>query len=192
MDNKQKKKIFKAIHKVATLLILVSIAFSVYLLGNELYVNKYAYNWLNISLIVVNGIFAFTLLYDSFLTKKHKNKYGLAKFNFFIVLVSIIGVMAIFGLTYFEKIVITEVNILAIKLFAINVIAVIFNFYIGLKLSKLYSNTTITIDSISEVPNYDDELALKKKLDDLNRKLEIQKVQQEIKRAEEELDENKN
>ena len=61
--------------------------------------------------------------------------------------------------------------------------------FVGLSLIKLYKNTTLTIDSVSEVPNYDDELMLKKKRDELNRKLEMKKVAEEIESMKKELGE---
>ena len=46
------------------------------------------------------------------------------------------------------------------------------------------------IDDLSEVPNYNDEIMLKKKLDELNRKLEMKKVTDEIEAKQKELEEN--
>lgn len=191
MDNKQKKKLYKAIYKIASLFILVSIAFSIYVSGNELYQNISIYSWLDVSLIIIQAILAFILLYDNFKTKKQKNKFGLASFAFVIVLLSLIGFCSVWALNYFNQIVLLETNILVLSLLVINEIALVINFGLGLKISKLFQNTTITIDSVSETPNYDDELLLKKKLDELNRKLEIKKVQEQIEKVEEELDRKK-
>ena len=55
--------------------------------------------------------------------------------------------------------------------------------------NPLNANTTLTINSVSEVPNYDDELMLKKKRDELNRKLEMKKVAEEIESMKKELGE---
>ena len=62
-------------------------------------------------------------------------------------------------------------------------------FVVGLKLTGLSRRTTITLDSTSPAPNFDDEIQLKKRLDTLNRKLEIKKLQDQIDDVEKKLDE---
>ena len=96
--------------------------------------------------------------------------------------------MTLFGAQYFEKLIINPFYDLSVKFLVVNAVALSIIFATGLKLSKLKKNNTITIDSIAETPNYDDELMLKKKLNELNRKLEMQKVQEEIAQKEEMLD----
>ena len=56
-------------------------------------------------------------------------------------------------------------------------------------LSKLNKSTTVTLDSTSEVPNFDDEVMLKKRLDEAARKLEMKKIQEQIEATEKKLDE---
>lgn len=190
MDNKQKKKLFKLVYYTSHLLLLITIAFSVYVCANQLYSNQSLYLWLDISLIIIQTVFAFLMLYDSHKTKKQQNKFVLSIFVFLMVLISIVGFGCVWALSYFNQIVLIQTNILSLSLLVINTIAFIFVFGLGLKLSKLFRNTTLTINSTTETPNYDDELMLKKKLDELNRKLEIKKVQEQINSIEQELDNN--
>ena len=78
---------------------------------------------------------------------------------------------------------------LTISILLLEELFVMLMLFVGLSLIKLYKNTTLTIDSVSEVPNYDDELMLKKKRDELNRKLEMKKVAEEIESMKKELGE---
>lgn len=188
MDNKQKKKLYKWAYVLAILLTLVSIGFAIYLSVLRILDKTSVYVWVDYSLIAANGLFALIIFADTHKTRVLKNKYGLAKFLLFILFVMIVGIMTLFGAQYFEKFVLNPIYDLSIKFLVINVVALSIVFAIGLTLSKLKKNTTITIDSVAETPNYNDELLLKKKLSELNRKLEMQKVQKEIAQKEEMLD----
>ena len=188
MDNKQKKKFFKWAYVLAILLTLVSVGFAIYLSALKIKNETTQYLWLDVSFIVANGLYALIIFSDLHKTRVLKNKYGLAKFLLFVLFLVVVGIMALFGAQYFNYLVVNPIYDLSIKFLAVNSVALSVIFSVGLKLSKLNKNTTITIDSVAETPNYDDELLLKKKLSELNRKLEIQKVQEEIQKKEELLD----
>ena len=188
MDNKQKRKLFKFIYRTISLLLLVSIAFAIYLSAKTIQTNTATYTWLDVSIISIHVVWLIILLCDNIKTSRLKNKYNLAKFICLVTLVSVIGLASLFGLNYFNKIILASTNVLSLVFFVLNGIFIIINFNVGLKVSKLYQNTTITIDSVVETPNYDDELLLKKKLNELNRKLEIKKVQEKIDQITQELD----
>lgn len=63
------------------------------------------------------------------------------------------------------------------------------NIIISFYLIKLNNKNTFSIDSVSDMPNFDDELMLKKKLEELNKKLYVKQIQDEISKKEKELDE---
>ena len=188
MDNKQKKKLYKRIYKTMLLFSLVFVFFAIYVSGNALHKNQTLYEWLHVTIIIIQLVFAFMLLYDGYITKKLKNKYLLGNCLYFVVFASIVGFCCVWGLEFFNQIILIQSNIVSLSLVIINAILLVVVYNLGLVISKLYQNTTITIDSVSETPNYDDELLLKKKLDELNRKLEIKKVQEQIDKVEKELD----
>ena len=62
-------------------------------------------------------------------------------------------------------------------------------FIVGLKITGLNRKNIIVLDENSPAPNFDDEIELKKRLDSLNRKLSIKKLQEQIQEAEKKLDE---
>lgn len=191
MDNKQKRRFFKLLFKIVNITLIFIIGFSLYLSINAIHQGLTSYIWFDVLLIFINFVLAFLLLINARLTQKiKKNKYILAIFSIYLISAITIVFGTIWAFNYFGKISMSVINLLTIKFLIINVIGYIISFSVGLKLSKLNQNTTITIDSVSETPNYDDELLLKKKLDELNRKLEIKKVQEQIAKVESELDEN--
>ena len=190
MDNKQKRRFFKLLFKIVNITLIIIIGFSLYLSINAIHQGLTSYIWFDVLMIFINFVLAFLLLLNARLTQKIKNKYILAIFSIYLISAITIVFGTIWAFKYFGNISLSVINLLTIKFLIINVIGYIISFSVGLKLSKLNQNTTITIDSVSETPNYDDELLLKKKLDELNRKLEIKKVQEQIARVESELDEN--
>ncbi|MBO7527589.1 MAG: hypothetical protein J6T74_06840 [Clostridia bacterium] len=187
MDNKQKRKLLSSVYAALTIITVLAIGWVVYLATDKL-LNKSGIMWLDIAVVSVCGLLLLFLLIDTYKTRRHKNKYKLAKYLFFIVFNSLIAVIVGGFVFYYQDIAISRGYIFAICLiFAVEMICIIL-FIIGLNISKLSSNTTITIDSTSQAPNFDDELYLKKKLNELNRKLEIKKVQEKIDSVQKELD----
>lgn len=189
MDNKQKKKILKTTYKTLLLFILLSVGWVCYLAIDKLIAKNSAIMWLDIALIVIGAlivIFAFAELNK---TKHIKNKYKLSKYLYVITFLSFVGVIVIGFVFYYTDLTIQFGYLFAIALILASEVLSIVMFIVGLKLSKLYSNTTITIDSTAEVPNYDDELLMKKKLDEMTRKLEMKRVQERIDAIQKELDE---
>lgn len=190
MDNKQKRKLCNLIYKTIGLLLFICNIFSIYVSANAIYTNQSINKWLDISLIIIQTVFIFVLLYNSFKINHLKNVYNICMVAYFTMLVSFIGVGVVWALSYFNQIAFNAVNILTLVLLIICAVGLAFELFLGLKLLKLFKNLTISIDSVAETPNYDDELMLKKKLDELNRKLEIKKVQEKIDSIEKELDNN--
>lgn len=189
MDNKQKKKILKTIYKTLLLFILLSVGWVCYLAIDKLANQKSAIMWLDIALIVAGALIVIFAFAELSKTKHIKNKFGLSKFLYAITFLSFVGVIVIGFVFYYNELTIQFGYLFAITLILASEILSIIMFIVGLKLSKLYQNTTITIDSTTEVPNYDDELMMKKKLDEMTRKLEMKKVQEKIDAIQKELDE---
>lgn len=189
MDNKQKKKILNATYRSLLFLVLLSIGWTLYLAIDKIVNKTSSIFWLDVTLIVVSSFVLIFLISDCSKTKNMKNKFGLAKYLFFITFNSIIGVIVGAFVFYYKQLSITNGYLFAVCLIIVAELTCIIIFSLGLKLSKLYQNITINIDSTSETPNFDDELMLKKKLDALNRKLEIKKVQEKIDNIQKELDE---
>lgn len=188
MDNKQKKKILKTIYKTLLLFILLSVGWTCYLAIDKLIAKKSAILWLDIALIVVCALIVIFALAELSKTKHIKNKFGLAKYLYAITFLSFVGVIVLGFVFYYTELTVQNGYLFAIALILASEVLSVVMFIVGLKLAKLYSNTTITIDSTAEVPNYDDELLMKKKLDEMTRKLEMKRVQEKIDAIQKELD----
>ena len=187
MDNKQKKQLLKSTYTALTMLSILALGWSVYLAVDKL-INKSGFMWLDIVIISICALLLIFMLVDANKTKKLKNKYNLAKYLFFLVFNSVVGVIAGGFYFYYKNIEVARGYIFAICLiFAVEIICVLL-LAIGMRVSVLSSKTTLKVDSTSETPNFDDELYLKKKLNELNRKLEIKKVQDKIDSVQKELD----
>lgn len=190
MDNKQKKRLFKLTYLTLFMFVLVLSAIGIYLGIQNILVNNYVY--IHYVIIICYTLLLICYVADFFKTDKLQNKYGIGKLLFFIFVVTGILTIVLYITFHVKNLTVLNTTTLAIFLFFICEAITIFAFILGLNLIKLYSNTTITIDSVSETPNYDDELMLKKKLDNLNRKLEMKKVQEQINEIEKELDSKDN
>ncbi len=188
MDNKQMKKLFKAIYKTTMVLVLALAVLGIYF-ASMLTNTILEYDIIGAVSIIILLLLILSCLLDARKTSKIKNKYTVYLVTYITILLSIIfqavaiASFVVINLAITFNIVVTFVIILCTELI------LVFGFVIGSKLSKLYQNLTITIDSTSETPNYNDELILKKELDELNRKLEIKKVQEQIDKVRQELDE---
>ena len=125
---------------------------------------------------------------DMLKTCRKKNKYGLSKFVYFLILLTVVGIISLMIVSSKLNLVVSQNTKYAILILVISEAFIIYAFVLGLKLTLLGKNKAITIDSNSKTPDFDDELMLKKKLDELNRKLEIKKVQDKIDEVQKELD----
>ena len=145
--------------------------------------------WLDIALLII-GLFVVVYVFIELNKTKHiKNKFSLSKYLYLITFLSFVGTIVVGFVFYYKNLPIQFGYLFAIALILASEVLSVIVFIIGLKLSKLYQNTTITIDSTVDVPNYDDEIMLKKKLDEMTRKLEMKKVQEKIDAIQKELDE---
>lgn len=186
MDNKQKKKLFKLTYLTLFVFVLALSAIGVYFVVQNILSNNNTY--VHYAIIGCYAFLLMCLVVDFIKTDKLKNKYGVGKLLLFVFAITGILTITLYIVFYIKNLELLTSTTIAIALFYICEVLTLFAFVLGLGLIKLYSNTTITIDSTSETPNYDDELMLKKKLDNLNRKLEMKKVQEQINEIEKELD----
>lgn len=188
MDIKQKRSILSATFKIFALITIVAIGWVGYYSINAL-VKEDGYLWLNITLLALDFFIAICYLIMLKKVKKNKNLFGNSKFLFFILFITFVGVVVGIFLMYYKGYTLSIGYYLTIGILLTEELFVLFMLFTGLSIIKLYKNTTITIDNTSEVPNYDDELMLKKKRDELNRKLEMKKVTEEIEAMKKELGE---
>ena len=182
MNNKQKKKLLNSIYSALTLFSVLAVALALYLSIDRIYTGTYSLKWLDIAIICVNAILLFLIFVDSITTKKSKNKYMLARIFYQLFFLSIISIIVLAVYAYYTKHDLSGyvTYVLPIALVMLVEFVFIINFVLGLNLSKLNKSTTVTVDSSSAVPNFNDEVLLKKKLDEANRKLEMKKIQEQI------------
>ncbi len=190
MENKQKRKLISAIYKTIILFSVIAIGLVIYLEIDKVATNANSVLWLDIVLLSLSALLLLFVVFDSRTTRKLKNKYSLGKFLFFLVFVTVVSIIVLAVYCYYTKIELTPYisYILPISILVACELLFIINFILGINLSKLYKNTTITLDSMADTPNFNDELLLKKRLDELNRKLEMKKIQDQIDEAERKLD----
>lgn len=191
MDNKQKKKLLNSIYSTLTFFSVIAVALALYLSIDRIYTGSYSLKWLDIAIICVSAILLILILVDSVTTKKSKNKYTIARIFYQLFFLSIVSIIVLAVYAYYTKRDLSGyvTYVLPIALVMLVEFVFIINFVLGLSLSKLNKNTTVTLDSSSAVPNFDDEVLLKKKLDEANRKLEMKKIQEQIEATEKKLDE---
>lgn len=190
MENKQKRKLINAVYKTIVLFSVLSLGIVIYLEIDKVKTNN-SILWLDITLLCFTFLVLVYIVCDVCTTRKLKNKYKLGQFLFFIVLNTIVSVIALAIYCYYNSANISEYisYILPVSLiFGTELISIV-NFLLGVNLTKLYKNTMITLDSVSETPNFNDELLLKKRLDELNRKLAVKEIQSKIDEVEKKLDE---
>lgn len=188
MDIKQKRSILSAVFKAFALFTIIAVGWVGYYTINALVKNE-GILWLNITILVLQFFVILCYLVMIKKTKKLKNLFGNAKFLFLIIFMTFTGIVTGIFLMYYKGYTLSTGYYLTISILLLEELFVILMLFVGLSLIKLYKNTTLTIDSVSEVPNYDDELMLKKKRDELNRKLEMKKVAEEIESMKKELGE---
>ena len=188
MDIKQKRSILSAVFKLFALMVLISIGWVGYYSINAIIKNE-GYLWLNITLLALDFFLAICYLAMLGKVKKIKNLFSNSKFLFFLLFITFVGIVVGIFFMYYKGYTLSTGYYLTIGILLVEELFVMFMLFTGLSIIKLYKNTTITIDNTSEVPNYDDELMLKKKRDELNRKLEMKKVTEEIESIKKELGE---
>lgn len=189
MDIKQKKKFLTLIFKTLLVLSLCAGAWVAYYCINALVQNS-GILWLNTTLVTLVLFSVLALLILAHRMIRNKNLYAIGNYIFVLVLMSFAGIVAgVYYLYYTNYKLATGEYLTCVILMLMHVILASM-LYVAVKINKLNKKTSIQIDSISEVPNYDDEISLKKKLDELNRKLEMKKVAEKIEAMQKELDEN--
>lgn len=193
MDNKQKRTFMSLIYRTITFVSLVAIGLIAYLIIDKLYTGVASIMWLDITLLSICAFVLIFILADSISTRKLTSKYAIAKFYYFIFVSTIVGAIVLGAYIYISKFDFMSYisYALPLGLLLLTEMILIVNFIVGMTLSRLHKNSTITLDSVSDTPNFDDEIILKKKLDELNRKLEMKKVQEQISSVEKQLDDIK-
>ena len=191
MDNKQKRKLFSSIYRTITFFSFLALALTMYLAIDKISKGGNNVFWLDVTIISTCGLLLIYLFVDNVTTKKVANKYGVAKFMYLLFLLTFMAGIVLAVYCYLKKVDVLAYVSYALPLGLVFVVELVFivNFSIGLYLTKLNRNSTIIVDSTSEVPNFDDEVLLKKKLNELNRKLEMKKIQDEIDKVEKKLEE---
>lgn len=190
MENKQKRKLINAVYKTIILFSVLSLGIVIYLAIDKISSNT-SILWLDITLLCVTFLIFVYIISDVKTTIKLKNKNTLGKYLFFIVFNTIISIVVLAIYCYYNSTNLSDYisYIVPISLiFGTELISII-NFLLGINLTKLYKNTMITLDSTSQTPNFNDELLLKKRLDELNRKLAVKEIQSKIDEVEKKLDE---
>lgn len=190
MDNKQKRKLLILIYRTIFLFAFLALAATTYFcIDMIVFKSETTILWLDITILCFVFFILCFMVADNIKTRKMTNKYRLAKFYYLVFVASFVSLVVIGIMVYAQKINILNYisYILPIGLLFLTEIVLLVNFTLGLSLSKLHKNTTVTIDSSSETPTFDDEVVLKKRLDELNRKLEMKKVQEQIESIEKEL-----
>ena len=192
MDNKQKRKLLILIYRTIFLFAFLALATTTYFCIDKLvFKTETSVLWLDITILCYVFFILCFMIADNIATRRMSNKYRIAKFYYLVFVTSFIALVVIGILVYAQKINILNYisYILPIGLLFLTEIVLLVNFTLGLTLSKLHKSTTVTIDSSSETPTFDDEVILKKRFDELNRKLEMKKVQEKIENIEKELNE---
>lgn len=192
MDNKQKRIMLSLIYKTMLIISIICMLVSIFLCAKKLYQNDaFSVMWLDITLISLACILIILSLCDIITTKKLDGKFTLAKCYYMVILLTFIATICLGIYVWMSEINFVDYlsYILPIGLILGVEIFQIICFIIGMKLTGLNRKTSIVIDSSSPAPNIDDEIELKKKLDNLNRKLEIKKLQDQIDDVEKKLDE---
>lgn len=189
MDNKQKKRILSSVYKATIFFALCAICWIGYFCINNFVSNMSELLWLDITIISISALLLFGIIANINNVQKLKNLYGLAKYIFYIAFITICGVIAGVFAIYYTKYSLSLGYYLTIFVMLFALMLLVFAFVISLKLSKLQKGTSVFVDSTEEVPNYDDELSLKKQLDELTRKKEMKKVIDQIEAIKKELDE---
>ena len=191
MENKQKRKLISLVYRTIILFSILVLGLTIYLEIDKLNIKTNSVLWLDISILSMVFLILLYIVSDVSTTKRLKNKYRLGQFLFFIIFNTIVALVVLAVYYYYKPIIFSNYTsyILPISLVFGCELILIINFLLGLSLTKLYKNTSITLDSMADTPNFNDELLLKKRLDELNRKLEMKKIQDQIDSVEKKLDE---
>lgn len=190
MDSKQKRKIYTLLHNTFSFCIILSLGVITFFCIDKLLTNVNSVLWLNICLMIIAFIIFMLTIKDIISTKKLKNKYSLMIGLYLLFIFVFISYITLSIYLYVSKVNIQNylTYLIPIILIVLCIVLMIINLFISLSLYKFIKNITVTLDSSSETPNFNDEVLLKKKLDELNRKLSIKKIQEKIDEVEKELD----
>lgn len=191
MSNIQKRKLLTFINKTTSVLCFIAILCAMYCNIDMIVSNLYDIIWFNIVLIVITAVVLMFLFSNMNSIKNFKNSYITATLYYCFVIFCCLAIFCLGLYIYIQQIeLINYISLLTPILFVIlaqllQLINIIISFY----LIKLNNKNTFSIDSVSDMPNFDDELMLKKKLEELNKKLYVKQIQDEISKKEKELDE---
>lgn len=192
MNQQQKRNLSFLIYRTIIVINICCLLVNVLLCARKLYLNNaFSLTWLDITLISLSCILFILTLFDIITTRKLDGKFTLAKCLYIVILLTFTAIIALGIYVWVTDIDIVNYlwYILPIGLILGVEIFQIIGFLIGIKLIMLNRKTTVVIDPTSPAPNFDDEIELKKKLDALNRKLSIKKLQDQINDIERKLDE---
>ncbi len=188
MDVKQKKKILTTIYKAIAFFVLLSICWVGYY-GCDSLINSKGDMWLDIVMLSLAFILFFVFMVNISKFRKFKNVYAVSYFLFYVTFLILAGIIAGVFSIYYLNIVLDYGYYLTIGVLIFADILSVIMAIVSVNLVKIYKNTSIIIDDMSETPTYDDELMLKKQIDELNRKLEMKKVTEKIEEMKKELGE---
>lgn len=190
MDNKQKKRILVSIYKATLFFAFCAIVWTGYFAINNFINNVGNLLWLDVVLLSVAFLLLIEISLNASKAKKLKNLFSLSKFLFGLAFLIVTGIIVGAFFLYYTNTLLSFGYFLTLGLVIFALALAIFAFIVSLKLAKLHKGTSVYIEADAPAPNYDDELMLKKKLDELQRKREMQKVVNEIEAIKNELGEN--
>lgn len=183
------KRILSSVYKATVFFIICAIGWVGYFCINNFINSTYEILWLDITIISLAFLLLMGVFVDVGKTKKLKNLFGLSKYLFFIMFITICGIIAGVFTLYYTNYVLAIEYYLTIGVLVFAYLVSVMMFITSLKLEKAYKGSSVIVDDIGEVPNYDDELSLKKKLDELKRKKEMKDVVDQIESIKKELGE---
>ena len=191
MSNIQKRKLLTFINKTTSVLCFIAILCAMYCNIDMIVSNLYDIIWFNIVLIVVTAVVLMFLFSNMNSIKNFKSSYITATLYYCFVIFCCLAIFCLGLYIYIQQIeLINYISLLVPILFVIlaqllQLINIIISFY----LIKLNNKNTFSIDSVSDMPNFDDELIIKKKIEEIKKKLYDKQIQYKIKKKEKELDE---
>ncbi|MBE7082557.1 MAG: hypothetical protein E7378_02620 [Clostridiales bacterium] len=190
MDNKQKKSLFKKAHALAAILLLVDLAWIFYFSISKLVSQQNNVLYLDIGLLTISTLILFFVFANINKTAKMKNLYKVCLYCGFVCFITLSSVVAcLVYMNFNNSIDFTREYFLLVLCLSFAIMLMIIMCFASVKISNFKGSKIIDLDTASEVPKFDDELELKKKLDELKRKLEMKKVVDQIKDMENQLEE---
>lgn len=191
MDNKQKKKLLLTTFKAVFFICLICFAWIGYFTVNNFLKMKSNILWLDITILAIASLMLIVSLIMIGKIKKTQNLYGLSSFIIILVFITVLLVAVGIFVMFYYKYNVSFVYKATILLLLFAEILVVVLMVCSHNLITALKNCSIYIEPEKNVPNFDDELYMKKKLDALNRKIEMQKIVKEIQEKENQLQNNK-